>query len=79
MKPAARTTIIGIAAFVCVVAWLFAALGIAGVWLDCIPNEPEYGCPTTTVAWERTIGLLAFAVILTLVIRTATRRLISIR
>jgi len=79
MKPTAHTTVIAVAAFVCIIAWLFAALGIAGLWLDCIPNDPEYRCPTTTVAWERTIGFLAAAVIITLVVWAGVRRLTGVR
>jgi hypothetical protein len=79
MRPAARTTVVSIAALVSVSAWLFAAFGIAGVWLDCIPSGAEYGCPTTTDAWERTIGLLAAAAIVTLSVWAGTRRLTSVR
>jgi uncharacterized membrane protein len=79
MKPSARTTVIAVATFVSVITWLFAAFGIAGVWLDCIPNDPEYGCPTTTAAWERTAGFLAAAAIITLGIWVGTRRRTSVR
>jgi len=79
MEPATRTTVIAIAACVCAIAWLFAAFGIAGVWLDCIPNDPEYGCSTEAVAWARTIGFLAVAAIVTVVIWIVTRRLIRPR
>ncbi len=79
MKPAARTTIIAFATSICVIAWTLATIGVAGVWLDCIPSDPEYGCTTTTAAWERTIGLVAAVAILTVVMWLAARRLTSRR
>ena len=79
MKPAARTTIIALAIFVCLVAWLVAAIGIAGIWLNCIPHDPEYGCPTETAAWERTLGFVVAAGVLTVFVWLGTRRLTSAR
>ena len=79
MKPVARTTVIAFAAWVCIIAWLVAAFGVAGVWLDCIQGDPDYGCPTTTAAWEQTIGLVAGVAILTVVTWLAARRLTSRR
>jgi hypothetical protein len=75
VKSPARTTIISFAASLCAVGWLVAAFAIAGVWLDCIPNDSEYGCPTEAAAWERTIAILVAAAVLSAVLWLGTRRL----
>lgn len=79
MKPAGRTTVIAAGTLVCVIAWLCAVIGIAGAWLDCIPNDQEYGCVTPASGWARTISFLVAAALLTLLLRLATRRLLRER
>jgi len=77
MKRVIRVTATALAAWTCVVAWLLAAVAIAGVWLDCLPGDAEYPGLTTTAAWERSIVVLVAVVALTAVIWVGTRRLAS--
>jgi hypothetical protein len=75
MNRTVYVSLTGLAALVCTAAWLWAAIHVAGIWLDCLPNSTEYPCPTPVSAWEHTLATIAAVTALTVLVGLAARRL----
>lgn len=72
-------TLVAIGAFLTVILWTGVLIYVGGLYLGCIPDDPEYVCPAANERVLRCAGTAAGAFVLTVVFWGGLRRAGKIR
>jgi hypothetical protein len=68
-----------LAAVLTIAAWFFAIIVIAGLWIDCIGGDPDYGCPTLGRQVTESVVAVATALAFSVVLWRGIRRAKDVR